>query len=243
MNEDEVGLANLVAAEAGVDVPETPQEPQTQTPEPEAPQTPETPEQPQAPEPQTPEPVAQAENQEPSKTETETPEPIDWQQFIPKAETEVQMPQPREDGTLDPQEYENYILAKAEARLEAKNAIQTAMQRSLEKAEEILPEMKTDPKIAALVQKTATAQAVTSGQVDFIAAANELKEVLGLTKTQAENNVRTSVEIQKNAALETGSATKASEPSKGQVIADRINAGDEDAFIELIDMWQEEGVL
>lgn len=247
MNEDEVGLANLVATEAGVAVPETPAPAeQTQTPEPQVPETntPEPPVETPANEETPPEPVINEESQEPSKTETETtPEPIDWTQFLPQNTQPVEPPTPDEDGNIDPEAYKRYVIEEAKSELRAEGAARETVLQGVTAAEEVLPEMKTNPKVAQLVRDQVIAQAVNGGQADFVSAANTIKEIIGITKTEAANNVRTGIEIQKNAALETGSAAKASDASQGQKIADRINSGDEDAFVELIDLWQEQGVI
>lgn len=244
MNEDEIGLADLVAAEGNVETPQTPTQ-QTQTPEPKAPEA-----EPVAPvtpaEPVVPDPAAPV-TPEPSQPQTQTPEPIDWMQFVPSTSVEVTPPTPDENGNVDRQEWSDYLVAKAKqeakTELRAEDAQRASINRGLDQAETILPEMKTNPKIAELVRNSAYANLVQGQAPDFTSAAQTIKELMGGVKAEATNNANVHIETQKIASVENGSSTTPASPDHGRDLADRINNNDQDAFVELIDEWQKQGIL
>ncbi len=243
MDPDEQGLAALVANEANVEVPE-PSTQQTQTP---APQVPEVePTTPTVQEPETPTEPEVVATPEPSQIQTEPKPEIDWTKFMTKPETVVP-PTPDENGNVDRDEWSAYLVAKAKeeakAELRAEDAIRTSVNRGLDQAEQILPEMKTNPKIAALVRDSAYARLIDGQDPDFTEAAKTIKELMGGVRAEATNNANVSVQTQQVAAVENGSSTQPTGPDTGRDLADRINNNDQDAFVELIDEWQKQGVL
>jgi len=243
MNDDELGLANLVADQANVEVPQ-PATQQTQTPEPTVPEA-----EPTAPvptEPVTPTEPAAVVTPEPSQPQTQKPA-IDWTQFVPSASAEVTPPTPDEDGNVDRQEWSDYLIAKAKqeakAEIRSEEAQKTSINRLLDAAEAILPEMKTNPKVAELVRNSAYANLVQGQAPDFEGAAKTIKELMGGVRAEATTNATVSFETQQASALENGASTQPSAPNTGQALADRINNNDQDAFVELIDEWTKQGVI
>lgn len=192
-------------------------------------------------------------------TETGTPAPLtneqpteevaqetDWRTSLPPQPiaTNVPFPERDEDGNVDPAAYEDYILSKAEQRLEMKNYNMTVESRALDAAELILPEIKTNPQIRQMVEDIRVAQVVNGQSGDTVAAAQQIKALIGSAKALGAQNSKASIEVQRNATLETsGSSQPSASNVKGEKIADRINKGDDDAFIELLDIWQGEGYL
>lgn len=200
---------------------------------------------------------------EPSKTEIETkseesseevdlsqPEAIieDWKKTVPPAPalTAVKEPEVNEQGeitNMTAQEYQRYLVdtAKNEVRQEAYT--QYVENAALDYVEKFLPEIKTNPAVRQLVENQRIADAIAGRDGSVVNAALTIKTLLDGAKVQGAQNAKASITIQKEAALETGSAVQKDEPSKGQQIADRINKGDEDAFIDLLDLWMDEGVI
>lgn len=243
MNEDEVGLANLVAADAGVEIPA--QEPAETTPEPQAQVQTEVETQPEVPtaEPEAPSTEPGTETPEPSQTEPETPA-FDWNQFLPEPLAPAPAPQPDENGQVPMDQFERHLIDKAKAELRGEEALRNGVLNQVTTAEEILPEMKTNPQVALLVRNQALAAAMSGEQPDIIRAAQAVKDIMGEARVQATNNAQASITIQKNAALESGASTRPAQgDNRGAEIADRINAGDDDAVVELLDIWSEQGVV
>lgn len=240
MDPDEIGLTNLVAEEAGVEIPA----PQTQTPEPQVPDT-KTEENstpavaPEQTTPSTTEPEAQP---APSQTPEEQPQPIDWSQFLAPPEKPIEAPQPLEDGTIDPEQYKDYVVAEAKRQLREETRLSDGITQSAIQAEQILPEMKTDKTVASLVQSMAVTQVVAGQPVNLAAAAQQVRTILDQAKAAATSNAQASVTIQKNAAIETGSSQPAPDTS-GADLAARINANEPEAFVELLEQWQKDGVV
>lgn len=241
MDQDEQGLAALVADGAGVEAPQTTPTEQTQTPAPEVPK-----EEPAAQTPTEVTPPAETpapETQAPSQTETKVPDPIDWTAFVPTLKTDVQPPTPDENGNVDREEWSQYLIDKAKAEIRSEEAQRASINRGLDQAETILPEMKTNPKVAELVRNAAYANLVQGQAPNFIGAAQTIKDLMGGIKAEATNNANVSITTQKVAAVETGAATMPEAENKGRALADRINSNDQDAFVELMDEWQKQGVV
>lgn len=254
MNEDEVGMAELVAAEAGVEVPKTDTE-QTQTTETQSTEAgQQTTEQQttqgttddqstQAPS-QDDQQVAQnTETQTETDTNSQTTEPrVDWSKFLPPVQ-ELPKPQADENGQVDSGELMDYMANEVVNRIRQENQIVTQVNEGLSKAEEILPEMKTDPNIARLVRDATFASVAEGQQPDFVKTAEAFKEVLGSARAAANTNAQVGFTTQQNAQVATGASNTKEEVSNGAKLADRINANDQDAFVELLDVWQQQGVV
>lgn len=243
MDQDEAGLADLVATDVGATPAETPEQTQTEAPaQAEETKTVEAP-QAQTTEQQTTEGVtAEEAPTEPLQEQKQTDPAIDWTQFIPSPSA-VEEPQPDENGQIDGQAYARYVIDQAKNELRQESEIRANVVKGVEQAEAVLPAMKTNPKIAALVQSQAIADTVKGGKPNFVSAAQTIKELLGEERAAATNNAQVSITTQKAAAVENGSSTRVSEPNRGRELADRINSNDQDAFVELIDEWTKQGVI
>lgn len=256
MDPDEIGLANLVAESQGVEIPEGSTEPETKTEVVE--ETTET-----TPKVETPAEVPAAEEtptekpSEPLKTETESsPEPetkietpeskVDWTQFLPPA-PQVPPPQPDENGDISREDYTKYIIAQAKAELEYDNKVKEFKEitsQQLDEAEKILPDIKSNPKTRALVENHRIATAINGQSGDLVTAAQDIKSLLDEARAEGAKNAQASVTIQKAAAVETGSSPAPSEEEvQGEQLAKRINAGDDEAVVELLSIWDEKGFL
>lgn len=187
--------------------------------------------------------------EEPSKTETKEQEDfLDWKDTLPTPPPPYQgkVPEYDEDGlitNMTNQEYQNFIIGKATEAANFTNYNALVEQRSLDAAEKVLPEMKTDKNIRQLVQNVRLGSLVGENNLDNVQAAQLVRDALGLApskiaaaKTEGANNAKASVTIQKAAALETGSSqTKTT--GEGEKITDlqkRIAKGDDLAFAELL---------
>lgn len=277
---DEVsGVFDVIESEANAHSPvqQTPvSEPKAEgaesTPEPEQPkQTQPTQKEPEqsVPEKQpeaTPQPQGQPEQQpeqkqeepaEPSKTENQTEAEFDWKQTLPPPPRPYEGPTPQIDEetgqvtNMTAEEYATYLResTKAELRVEGyKNYVENA---ALDAAEKILPEIKTNPSIRALVENIRVASVINGQQIDSYEAAKQVREALGIStqrlqdaKTEGANNAKVSIEVQKNAALETNSSqTGDPEADRIDQLQKRIKRGDDEAFVDLLNIWEEDGKL
>ena len=198
---------------------------------------------------------------EPSKTETEQAEPEAqaeetqqetqaddnaWISALPPAPLEFNLPKPEfdEDGQLTNmtgEEFINYTVQAASHQAQITNWNNTVMNRALDEAEKILPEIKTNPKVREMVQNQVVANTMNGKGYTAVDAAREIKSLLGDATSQGAQNERTSITIQKNAAIETPSNQRKSTPSKADALAKRLKSGDPSAHFDLMELWIEEG--
>lgn len=188
------------------------------------------------------------ETDEPSKTENKTDAVVpDWKATLPPPPPDYQGKEPEIDPetgritNMSPQEYQQYVEEKTAANLSKKEYARTVETRALELAETILPEIKTNQTIRKMVENTRIASILTGNEIDTVQAAQQVKEALGITtekiqeaKAEGANNTKASIEVQKNAALETGSSKKAESPDRTKELQKRIARGDDEAFAELL---------
>lgn len=182
-----------------------------------------------------------------SETTAEKPE-VDWKSLLPQAPGDYQgkSPEVDENGNvtnMNAQEYEDYLISKAEHRLAHRSYLNTVENRALEEVEKILPEIKENPTIRAMIENYRVAEVVSGRDGDIVEAAKSIRSLLGEAKAQGAQNSKVHIETQQVAAVETGNSRAKSDNSKGESIAKRINAGDDEAFIELLDIWQDAGVV
>ena len=207
-----------------------------------------------------PETPAEAE-EEPSKVEAqvveEDPAQLDnWKESLPPPPAKYQgkTPEVNEDGfvvNMTPAEYEEYIISRAQERSDERNYQSMVENRALDYAERILPELKTNPVVRQMVENTRVASILTGNQIDTYEAAKQVKEALGLStarvaeaRAQGAQNAKASITVQKAAALQTnGSNDRPQVKSRDTNLSKRLSRGDEDAFAELLQQWDEEGKL
>lgn len=207
----------------------------------------------------------EAESEEaPSKTETET-EPVEpvaepeketepaaqednnaWVQTLPPAPMEFGLPEPEfdEEGNvtnMTGQEFLNYTIQKASHQAQVTNWNSTVMNRALDEAEKILPEIKTNPTVRQLVQNQVVANTINGQSYTAVDAARDVKALIGEAKSTGAQNQRTSIRIQKNSAVESPTNQKKTAPSKIDKLAKRLKANDPAAFEDVFSLWQEEG--
>ncbi len=193
--------------------------------------------------------------QEPSKqtekTETEDKDKTestddDWRNTLPAPPVfdDIVEPEVNEDGqitNMTPQEYEEYLINKAEQRFQQKAYDNYVENAALDAAEKILPEIKTNPAVRQMIESMRIASVVDGQQIDAVQAAKEIKALIGGAKAEGAQNAKTSIEIQKNVALETGSGSKNVDNTSSDQLNKRLKRNEPGAFEELMDLWQEEG--
>ena len=270
MDPDELnGVFDNLENEERVDVPEAPvTEPKTETPEAESEKTTETTEENTKTETEeSTEGTGETEkgnqategetetNTEPSKTETETVDEIDWESELPPPPPAYagKVPELDEQGNItnmDPVEYENYMLDRADQRYAERRYNETVENAALDAAEKILPEIKTNPAIRQLVESTRVSSILNGQMASSYDAAKTVKEALGLSSTklseakqEGANNAKTSITTQKIAAVGTGAGQTPADQSKSDSLDKRLAKGDDNAFEELFNGWQEEGKI
>lgn len=204
----------------------------------------------------------------PSNTETEntevatTPEGDEVKFDLPPVpQFNLQPPQYNELGqitNMTPQQYDQYIIEKAKYDIKMEGWVQNSENRALDAAEKILPQIKTSPAIRAMVENARTASILNNQPINSFEAAKLVKEALGLTnvdqkiaqartegKAEGVKSAKVSIERQKAATVETkGSTTKKAETSpKDRQLTKRLQMGDDSAFAELLDQWDQAGKL
>lgn len=197
---------------------------------------------------------------EPSKTETETnpktEEPVDdWKKSLapPPPPYAGKKPELNEEGqiiNMTQPEYEEYLISTAEDRLNRRNYDSYVENAGLDAAEKILPEIKTNATVRQLVENQRIAQVVNGQAGDVVTAARAIKQIIAPTdkaladaKAEGARGAKTSITIQKQAAVETGAAVKKPEASLETKLNRRLNRGDDTAFAELLDLWAKDGKI
>lgn len=199
---------------------------------------------------------ADPETQTLSQTEESTEVEVeDWQQKLPPAPQPYQGPIPEFDPetgqitNMDPTQYEQYMreTAKAEFRMEQYQT--TVDNLAMDAAEKVLPEIKTNPAIRTMVENARIASVINGEQISAVDAAKQVRDALGISpeklsaaRNEGAQNAKASITTQKAAALETGS-TQVQEEDPQVELTRRINRGDDDAFAELLGMWEETGKI
>lgn len=193
-----------------------------------------------------------------SKTETQTDADVDnWKAQLPPPPTPYQGPVPELDPetgqitNMSAQEYATYMRESTKAELRSELYTQMVETQSFNVAEQILPELKTNPSVRKLVEDARVASIINGQQIDTVEAAKLVREALGLApakiadaRAQGAQNAKASIEVQKNASLETSSSQKADSTSdKVTTLQKRIQRGDDEAFVELLNVWEEKGIL
>jgi hypothetical protein len=184
---------------------------------------------------------------EPSQTNTENNAEVndDWKNALPTAPAALTLepPKPDEFGQIDPLEYTTYVTERAKAEMRQEQYSQLVITRSFEEAEKVLPELKTNPQVQALVRDTFYAQIANGDPTVVVEIARNIKSLLNGSKAQGAQNTKTHIEVQKNAAVETKGATqkKATTPVKDKNLDKRLQKGDTSAFEELMNGWMSDG--
>lgn len=179
--------------------------------------------------------------------ETKTDAVADWKATLPQPPADYSGKEPEVDPetgqitNMTPQEYQQYVEEKTAVNIQKMSYNNAIEGRALDVAEQILPEIKTNPTIRKMVENTRIASILSGNQIDTVQAAQQVKEALGITsdkiqeaRTEGANNTKASITVQKNAALETGSTKKAESPDKTKELQKRIARGDDEAFAELL---------
>lgn len=240
MNEDELGqLAEAVAEESGVELPEenkNTEEPVVTEPVAEGAEAPAD----------TEEDVAE-DAPEPKETEKVEPEveapTFDWDAFKPDVTNIPPMPTPDENGTVDLEAFERRTIEAAKAELRAENAFNQELTRQVSQAEEILPQMKTNPRVAELVKNQAMVAAQEGKPLDIVGAAKVIADEFNVVRAEAATNANVSVEIQDNAVVGGGTNAPSQADADRRAIEQRVNSGDENAILEVLDDWSKSGVI
>lgn len=185
---------------------------------------------------------------EPSQTETKTEaEDIDWKSGLPADPGEFQEkpPEPDENGQIDPLDYTDFLEKKIlhRQRVEAYN--DKVITATFDAVEKILPEVKTDPAFQQAIRSTFNS--TLSGEETVTMARNlrqSIDKVAMANKATGAQNAKTSISIQKNAAVETQGATKKKSTStKSDNLTKRLQKNDTSAFEELMGNWMEDGKI
>jgi hypothetical protein len=191
-----------------------------------------------------------------TETETKTETEVDWKQNLPPAPQPYNGPAPQIDPetgnitNMSPEQYEEYILQKAEARAAERAYSSLVENKALEAAEAILPELKTNVAVRRLVENARVASIINGEQIDSYEAAKLVKEALGISpekideaRAQGAQNAKVSITTSKAAAVETGASAPKASPTKIDKLDKRLKSGDDEAFAELLDIWSEEGKI
>jgi len=193
-----------------------------------------------------------------SKTETQT-EAVDdnWKASLPPPPAPYQGPVPEVDEAtgqivnMTPQEYAQYMRESTKAELRQEAYAGYIENAALDAAEKILPEIKTNQAVRTMVENARVASIINGQQIDAFEAAKQVREALGIApqtiaqaKAEGAQNAKASITIQKNAALETSASnTNTTGDDEVSKLQKRIKRGDDEAFAELLGMWEKDGKL
>lgn len=194
---------------------------------------------------------------ETSKTETKSAEDFsNWRDTLPPPPAEFQgkTPEFNEEGAIvnmTPQEYSDYLAANAAHSYRKEAYTNNVEVRAFQVAEEIIPEIKDNPAIRQLIQNTRIASHLSGQPIDTVQAALQVRDALGLAperlqaaKAEGAQNAKASITVQKNAALESGSSrVKSDDGDKIVKLQRRVRSGDDAAFVEILDIWQDKGII
>jgi len=180
-----------------------------------------------------------------TNTETQT-EADDWKASLPAdpGEFTLEPPKPDELGQIDPKEYGDYIRAQIryENKVEEYNA--KLITATFDTVEKILPEIKDDPALQAAIRNTYYGTLNADETVNVAKSLRQsLDKVASTNKSAGIQSAKTSISIQKNAAVETKGATQKKSPdsSKSDNLTKRLQKNDTSAFEELMGGWLEDG--
>lgn len=183
---------------------------------------------------------------ETSQTNTETQDADDWKADLPPdpGEFTLQPPKPDELGQIDPKEYGDYIRAQIryENKVEEYNA--KLITKTFDTVEKILPEIKDDPALQAAIRNTYYGTLNADETVNVAKSLRaSLDKVASTNKSAGIQSAKTSIQIQKNAAVETKGAAQKKSPdtTKSDNLTKRLQKNDTSAFEELMGGWLEEG--
>lgn len=187
---------------------------------------------------------------EPSQTETKTETDVltdEWKTSLPPdpGEFNVEPPKPDEFGQIDPLEYTDFLEQKILHRQKVEAYNEKVITATFNTIEKILPEVKENPAFQAAIRNTYNG--TLSGE-ETINLARQLRasidEVAGKNKAAGIQSAKTSITVQKNAAVETKGATqKKANTSKADNLTKRLRSNDTSAFEELMDGWMADGKI
>lgn len=174
----------------------------------------------------------------------------DWLKTLPPPPQDLQLKQPEydEDGNvinMTGPEFMNYVQQATLQATRVDSYNRMFLDRSLQAAEEILPEMKTNENIRKMVQNQVVAATMNGENFTAVDAARSVKSLIGTAKSEGANSAKTSITIQKNAALETPSnQPKPDEKSQADKnLTKRLKSNDKTAYDELLANWIEDGII
>ena len=190
---------------------------------------------------------------EPLQTNTETQTEADatvvdtWKANLPAdpGQFNLEPPKPDEFGQIDPVDYTDYLESKILHRQKTEAYNDKVITATFDTVEKVLPEIKDNPAFQAAIRNTF--YNTLSGD-ETVKLANELRstidKVAGVNKAAGVQSAKTSITIQKNAAVETKGATqKKASPSKTDNLTKRLKSNDTSAFEELMGDWMDNGKI
>lgn len=192
-----------------------------------------------------------------SKTETQTQAVDDnWKATLPPPPAPYSGPVPEVDPdtgqitNMTPQEYATYMRESTKAELRAEAYTSYIENAALDAAEKILPEIRTNPAVRTMVENARVASIINGQQIDAFEAAKQVREALGIApqaiaqaRAEGAQNAKTSITVQKNAAVETTASNQNNGEDEVSKLQKRIKRGDDEAFAELLGLWDKEGKL
>jgi hypothetical protein len=101
-----------------------------------------------------------------------------------------------------------------------------------------------DSNFRQMVESIRIASVVNGKEIDSVEAAKQVKALIGSAKAEGVQSAKTTITVTKRSQPETkGSSQTKPQPSKADKLSSRLKAGEDQAFAELFELWQEEGKL
>lgn len=177
----------------------------------------------------------------------EVAEEFDWKQnlLMDPGDFTIERPKPDEYGQLDPLEYSKYLKAEVMHDLKVEAYNDKLITAAYDAVEKILPEVKSDPVFRNLIQNTFNSTLSGEETVNMAKSLRtSLDSIAGVNKAAGAQSAKTSITIQKNAALETKGATQVkADTSRADNLSKRLAKNDTTAFEELMGGWLEDGKI
>lgn len=197
---------------------------------------------------ETPASTEEAPAETPEAPEVETVDPNEWLKTLPPAPAELNLKAPEydEEGNvvnMTGQEFLEYVTQTSQYATRVENYNQTVLNRSMDEAEKILPEIKTSEVIRQLFENQLVAMTV-NGQGTAVDAAREIAKLRSDSSAEGAQSAKSRIEVVKNSAVESPSKSNTQENKPiDKKLAQRLKANDSDAFDELFLGWIDEGKI
>lgn len=160
---------------------------------------------------------------------------IDITQFMDVDDEPIQAD---DEGFIDPVAYEQRIMQKIDKKMQFQNQERAAWAQ----VEQKYPDIAKDPDMRDLLQGQRLADVARGGKGDLTQIADRVMSKFGQYRSEGKAQAQVSERVQKSAALQDTSANNVSQDKTADLLS-RMSSGDNDASVDLVQQWMNEGKL